>query len=91
MDISRIDKLRSKLLFLFEYIDNLKDENRQLERKLYSLETNLKQSRIVAGAGELKDKYKNLVEERDRLVMERELIRNKVKIMIERIETPENS
>ena len=91
MDILQIDKLRNKLLFLFEYIDNLKDENRQLKQQLDSLETNLKQSRIVAGAGELKSKYKSLIEERDRLVMERELIRNKVKTMIERIETPENN
>lgn len=86
MDFSRIDLVKEKLSLLFKRIDNLKSENRDLKGKVYSLESSLKQTKS-SDSTDLRTKYSNLVEERDRLMMERELIRNKVKIMVKRIDS----
>jgi regulator of replication initiation timing len=72
---------------LFDYINILKDENRELKRKIYSLEINLNQTKVSTSSeiDGMKRKYSDLVEERDRLIMERELIRNKVQSVIEKL------
>lgn len=91
MDISRIDRVSEKLHVLFEYINSLKEENIELKRKVYALEINLKQVKASAGPEGLKSKYSELVEERDRLMMERELVRGKVKSALDRLEELEGA
>ncbi len=87
MDFSHIDSAHEKLKQLFDYINILKDENRELKRKIYSLEINLNQAKVSTSSemDSIKRKYSDLVEERDRLIMKRELIRNKVQSVIEKL------
>jgi len=91
MRFSRFDEVHKKLQFLFDYVTSLKDENRELKRKVYSLEINLSQARAATESKESRRKFSALVEERDRLIMERELIRNKVKAALEKVGTLENN
>ena len=86
MDFSRIDLVKGKLSLLFKRIEGLKSENRDLQRKVNSLESSLEQTKS-SDISDLRAKYSNLVEERDRIMMERELIRSKVKIMVDRIDS----
>jgi regulator of replication initiation timing len=87
MDFSSIDEVERKLGMLFERINTLKSENGGLRRDIYSLKTNLEQARASSAGGEdMKRKYSGLVEERDRLMMERELIRAKIKSALEKID-----
>ncbi|HEB72502.1 MAG TPA: hypothetical protein ENI77_07770 [Nitrospirae bacterium] len=88
MDFSRIDLAKEKLGLLFKRMKDLKSENQSLKGRVYSLESDLIQAES-SDSSDLQAKYSNLVKERDRLMMERELIRSKVKIMIERIDSPE--
>jgi len=87
MDFSPLGRIDAKMGLLFEHIKELKEENRQLKRKIYTLELNLNQAKasVSVDAG-LKEKYANLVEERDRLVMERELMRKKVEGLIGKVD-----
>jgi len=91
MDFSRLDKVQERLNSLFEYINSLKDQNRQLKRKVYSLEINLEQARAASRGRDMKKKYSSLVEERDRLIMEREFIRNKVRGVINKLDDMQKS
>ncbi len=91
MDFSRFDKVQERLNALFEYINSLKDQNRQLKRKVYSLELNLEQARAASQGRDMKKKYSLLVEERDRLIMEREFIRNKVQGVINKLDDIQKS
>lgn len=86
MDFSRIDLVREKLAIVFRRIEGLKSENQTLRGKVSSLEASLKQAKSN-DSSQLRTKYSNLVEERDRLMMERELIRGRVKIMVDRIDS----
>ncbi|VAX17000.1 hypothetical protein MNBD_NITROSPINAE04-841 [hydrothermal vent metagenome] len=88
MDFSRIDLVKKKLGLLFKRMKDLKSENQSLKGRVYSLESDLIQSKS-SDSRDLQAKYSNLVKERDRLMMERELIRSKVKIMVERIDSLE--
>ncbi|MBI5816122.1 MAG: hypothetical protein HZB29_11010 [Nitrospinae bacterium] len=81
-----MEKVEDKLTFLFSYISGLKEENRELKRKVYSLELNLAQAKSAAAPEGLKTKHSSLIEERDRLMMERELIRKKMETLISRID-----
>lgn len=85
MDFSRIDLVKEKLSLLFKRMEDLKSENQTLKGKVSSLETSLKQSTSTDDG--LRIRYSTLVKERDRLMMERELIRSKVKIMVDRIDS----
>ena len=83
MDFSYFDKAEDKLDSFASYIKELKEENRELARNIYSLELGIKKKLpSKEGFGALKDKHSDLIEERDRLVMERELLRKKVEAMI---------
>ena len=87
MDFSHFDKAEEKLDSFATYIRELKDENRELARNIYSLELGIKKKLPSKGGfGELKDKHSDLIEERDRLVMEREFLRKKVETMIGRLD-----
>lgn len=88
MDFSRIDLAKEKLGLLFKRMKDLKSENQSLKGRVYSLESDLIQTKS-SDSSDLQAKYSNLVKERDRLMMERELIRSKVKIMVERIDSLE--
>ena len=87
MDFSSIDEVERKLGALFERINTLKSENTLLRRELYSLKINLDQAKATAsGMEEMKGKFSSLAEEREKLLMERELIRSKVKSALEKID-----
>lgn len=86
MDFARLEKLQEKLDSLFEYTNNLKEENRELKRKIYSLDLNISQLKAASAHDSFKVKYARLVEERDRLMMERELVRKKVEGIVERLD-----
>jgi FtsZ-binding cell division protein ZapB len=84
MDFLHIDLVKKKLSLLFARIESLKSENHDLKRKMSSLSQGRSSDHT-----DLKAKYSNLVKERDRLMMERELIRGKVKVMVDRIDALE--
>lgn len=86
MDFTKFDRVREQLFFLFNYINDLKEENRELKRKVYSLEKGLNEAKSGPIDDSLKARHSDLIEERDRLVMERELIRKKVEAVMERLE-----
>jgi capsule polysaccharide export protein KpsE/RkpR len=86
MDFVRLEKLQEKLDTLFEYTNSLKEENRELKRKIYSLDLNLSQLKATSAMDSFKAKYAGLVEERDRLMMERELVRKKVEGIVGRLD-----
>lgn len=86
MDLARLEKLQEKLNSLFEHTNSLKEENRDLKRKIYSLELNISQLKAAGAMDSMKTKYAELVEERDRLMMERELIRKKVEGIVDRLD-----
>ena len=84
---SRFDTVQEKLNLLTEHVARIKRENSELQRKVYSLETNLKQALAAPKEKMLKEKFSTLAEERDGLMMERELIRNKIKSLIKKLES----
>jgi len=87
MNLSRFDELEQKFGLLISRINTLKNEKLGLQREIYSLKANLEQARITSSGGEdIRTKYNALAEERDRLIMEREFIRNKVRSAMERID-----
>jgi regulator of replication initiation timing len=86
MDFVRLEKLQEKLNSLLEYTNSLKEENRELKRKIYSLDLNMSQLKAASAMDSFKTKYAGLVEERDRLMMERELVRKKVEGVVERLD-----
>ena len=86
MDFVRLEKLQEKLNSLFEYTNSLKEENRELKRKIYALDLNMSQMKAASAMDSFKTKYAGLVEERDRLMMERELVRKKVEGIVERLD-----
>jgi len=87
MDFSSLDEVERKLGALFERINTLKSENTGLRRELYSLKINLDQAKASsAGMEDIKKKYSALAEEREKLMMERELIRGKIKSALEKID-----
>lgn len=90
MDFTALDKISDKLYFLFSHISELKEENKELKRRIYALELNLSQVKAASVSQremqDLKTKYSSLVKEYDELVMQKELIRKKVDGMIERLD-----
>lgn len=87
MDFSYFDKAEDKVNSLANYIKGLKEENREFARNVYSLEIDLKkklpsEEDLIA----LKEKHSGLIEERDRLMMEREFLRKKIEAMINRLD-----
>lgn len=86
MDFAKLDKLQEKVNTLLGYANSLKEENRELRRKVYSLDLNLSQIRAASVKDSFKAKYMGLVEERDRLMMERELVRKKVEGIVGRLD-----
>lgn len=86
MDLVKLEKLHEKLGSLLEYTNSLKEENRELKRKIYSLDLNLSQIKAASAMDSFKAKYMGLVEERDRLMMERELVRKKVEGIVGRLD-----
>lgn len=85
MDLSLFERVQEQLFFLFKYVNDLKEENRELKRRVFSLE----KSQGKGGAAmpdSQKINYNTLVEERDHLMMERELIRKKVESVIEKLD-----
>jgi len=87
MDFTALEKVEGKLSFLFQYITTLKEENRELKRKVYALELNLNQAKAASSPDALKLKHASLIEERDRLMMERELFRKKVEGVIAKLDS----
>ncbi|MDH5639275.1 MAG: hypothetical protein OEZ04_12380 [Nitrospinota bacterium] len=87
MDFSLIDEVEQKLGLLFERINTLKTENRSLKQQIYSLKTNLEQARATTTGGDDMDhKFKQMVEERERLIMEREVVLHKVRAAMEKLD-----
>lgn len=86
MDFVKLEKLQEKLNSLLDYTTSLKEENRELKRKIYSLDLNLSQIKAASAMDSFKAKYMGLVEERDRLMMERELVRKKVEGIVGRLD-----
>lgn len=87
MDFSVCDRVETKIDLMVAHIEELKRENRGLKRNIYALEQNLNRSVSNAGMNELKGKYRDLVEERDRLIMDRELMGRKVETVLKRLDT----
>ncbi len=91
MDFSGLDAIGQKLVMLLQHVRELKEENRLLKRKIYGLELSLNQAKASAQVGVFdpgkNEKQSQLIEERDRLMMERELIRKKVQGMLEKVDT----
>ncbi|MGK7345999.1 MAG: hypothetical protein ACNS63_09350 [Candidatus Nitrospinota bacterium M3_3B_026] len=86
MNFSLLDRLREQLFFLFNYVNDLKEENRELKRKVYRLEKNLEKKGAAPDAEVWRAERAELVEERDRLMMERELVRKKLETVIGRLD-----
>ena len=82
MDLARFDQVREQLSILFKYVKSLREENRQLKRRVYSLE----RSKSGPEADEERAKRTSLIEERDRLVMERELVRKRIETIISKLD-----
>lgn len=91
MDFTGFERIGQKLAMLLQHVRELKEENRLLKRKIYGLELSLNQAKASAQVGGFEpkknDKQTDLIEERDRLMMERELIRKKVQGMLEKVDT----
>lgn len=81
-----MEKLQEKVNSLLEYTNSLKEENRELKRKIYSLDINMSQIKAASAMDSFKAKYIGLVEERERLIMERELVRKKVEGIVGRLD-----
>ena len=91
MNLAKLDRVSDKLNFLFQYISSLKEENRKLKRQVYGLELNLAQTRAKPESSEARTKFTELAAERDRLMAEREMIRVKLKAVIEKVNALEHA
>lgn len=86
MNFSLLDRLREQLFFLFNYVNDLKEENRELKRTVYGLEKALEKRGAAPAAESWRTERAELVEERDRLMMERELVRKKLEAVIGKLD-----
>lgn len=87
MDFSYFDKAEEKLDTFVDYLKTIKEKNRELNRTVYSLERDMKQK----GPSDeeldaLKKKHSHLIDERDSLIMEQELVRKKVEALIGKVD-----
>jgi hypothetical protein len=94
MDFSYFDKIADRLDRIGTTFDTLTREKRELNRVCYELEVALKSSgaavdlldptTLVAEHEALRNKHTALIDERDRLVMERELLRTRIHSLVTR-------
>ncbi len=88
MDFTLFDKVQEQFGLVSAYSDKLKSEAFEMEERLDSFETDA--TTLLETAVEmatLKRKHSQLIEERDQLVMERELMRKKVEQMVREVDS----
>ncbi|HJM83196.1 MAG TPA: hypothetical protein QF720_06350 [Nitrospinota bacterium] len=88
MDFSEIELVRDKFKKLFDHIRVLKGENLELKKRISLMEENLHQVKASSTTeiDENKRNFSELIEERNRLVEDRELLRKEVHAVLEKID-----
>lgn len=87
MDFTLFDKAQEQFGLVSGHTDKLKGETLKLKHKLRSYEDDA--AKLIANTEEidaLKKKYSRLVDERDQLIMERELMSKRVGKMVTEID-----
>ncbi|VAX24340.1 hypothetical protein MNBD_NITROSPINAE02-131 [hydrothermal vent metagenome] len=87
MDFTLFDKVQEQFGLVSAYTDKLKGEAFELKDRLESFEidaTKLLETAVEMAT--LKRKHSLLIEERDQLVMERELMRKKVEQLVQEVD-----
>lgn len=84
IDFSLFDKLDASIDKLEKAFQRGEDNNRLLLKRIFSLESGLPSQQ--KDSDEARIKHKNLIEERDRLVMSNELVRQKVSRLLDRVD-----
>lgn len=81
------DRIAGKISALNDLITELKESERESRRKIYSIELSLTQARAAAvELDDVKRKFNRIVEERDRLRMERSLLKKKIEKVLRRLD-----
>ncbi len=84
IDFSLFDKLDTSIEKLEKAFQRGEDNNRLLLKRIFSLESGLPSRQD--DSNEIREKQKNLIKERDRLIMSNELVRQKVSRLLHRVE-----